>query len=189
MPGFNIRLPGSCSSPGAPQSQYTGRLADNTVETARAHRYVVEILTPLRDILVYAHKCTRPTPEIDKIVIHHQQDEISRPGKNRWKQVEFTFYETLSNTNSSSGAAALIYEWWGHQVIDLPNSLHGRAPRYYLNIAEITMLDGAGAPAWRYQLLDTWPSNVTPSELSYSDSAIATITVTLQCQKAKEIPV
>ena len=158
-------------------------------ETARKHRYKLEILDPLTNILLFCEKCTRPTPEIDEIVIHNGQDEIYRPGKQRWSPIEFTFYEKLRGTYSPSvqtnETAELIYEWWGETMIDLTRSVHKQVVSYYKD-AQLQMLDGVGQPVWTYFLRDCWPQKITPIDLAYSDSDVATITVTLRYNKAQE---
>lgn len=203
MPGFNI------------PNQYTPNCGENNVngeasgaftvdapfagpahlsETARKHRYRLEILGPLGQysmggstgILMFLEKCTRPTPEVDEIVIHNGQDEIYRPGKHRWSPVEFTFYEkTRGNDVQVDEAAELIYQWWGQTMINLNTSEH-RTPTDYYRRAHLQMLDGVGNPIWTYYLHDCWPQKVSPIDLSYSDSDIATITVTLRFNKAEE---
>lgn len=183
IPGFNIPFSDACGStiPGGPH---------NTVETARKHRYLVQVLEPFGNgefgILLYAYKCTRPNIEIDQVMIHNAQDEISRPGKQHWKPVEFTFYEKLQGGSSLfSQAAQLIYFWWGSTMINLETSLHNE-PSQYLKNTQLDMLDGSGDSIWSYFLLDSWPSKVSPSDLSYTDSNIAEISVTLSYAKAKE---
>lgn len=156
--------------------------------------------------MLFCEKCTRPTPEIDEITIHRGQDEIYRPGKNRWSPIEFTFYEKLSGGHSVSGyygvgnqtneVAELIYKWWGseesaysnrHTMINLSTSTqHALGPKSYYKNAQLQMLDGVGKPVWTYFLYDCWPQKISPIDLSYSDSDIATITVTMRFNKAVE---
>lgn len=119
MPGFNIPTPPSCSTDALQQdSTYLGPVS--SVETARRHRYLLEVLEPFgtqdSGLLLFLSTCGRPTPEIDQIVIHNGQDEIYRPGKQRWGPVEFTFYEKLTPQDPpfTDQAAQFIYDWWGN---------------------------------------------------------------------------
>jgi hypothetical protein len=134
-------------------------------------------------ILLFLEKCTRPTLEVDEITIHNAQDEIYRPGKQRWSPIEFTFYEKADDRVDE--VAERIYSWWGQTMIALTRSTHNRVTNYYKS-AVLQMLDGVGHPIWSYYLYDCWPQKVSPIELSYSDSDIATITVTLRFNKAEE---
>jgi hypothetical protein len=198
MPGFNIppfQAPSTSCDPDIKifeeESAYQGPAFDT--ETARKHRFRLEILEPFgpntgsgSGILLFMEKCTRPTPEVDEITIHNAQDEIYRPGKQRWNPVEFTFYEkTYGSAVQTDEAAERIYKWWGEVMINLVIGDHGNVSDYYKN-AQLQMLDGVGEPIWTYYLFDCWPQKVTPIELSYSDSDIATITVTLRFNKCEE---
>lgn len=195
MPGFNITVQNGCDVPDSTlngSSVYTG--PSNVIETARSHRFKLEILDPFGSgsnggsILLNLEKCTRPTPEIDEIVIHSGQDEIYRPGKNRWSPVEFTFYERLRGgvADFTDSAAKNIYQWWGSRMIDLESSAHRSVTNYYKR-AELSMKDGLGNDVWSYYLFDCWPVKVTPSTLDYGSNDIARITVTLRYNKAKEM--
>lgn len=187
MPGFRIPYvpPPGCPSP----LDSTG--PSHTTETARKHRYLLEVLEPLGSqddgVLLFLEKCTRPSPEFDKIMIHSAQDEISRPGKTHWKDVELTFYEKLEgdDDDQENQCARLIYEWWSDSMLDISTSLH-KAPSDYLKNCTLQMLDGAGNSVWSYNMYDCWPMRITPSDLNYSDSNIATISITLAYARAIE---
>ncbi len=191
MPGFFI--PDSdkaCLDDNAfkTQSAYAG--PDPNMEYARRNRWLIEIFEPFgtvqKGILVYARKCARPSPEIDVITVHHGQDEIYRPGKNRWGPIDFTFYEKADGNSLVNESAERIYKWWAETMIILQQSRHGELANY-LKSGSIKMLDGVGRGIWEYRLYECWPIKVTPSELDYGDSQIAEISVTLRFNKAKEI--
>lgn len=185
MPGFKIVFPDTCGSGGTP----TG--PTHTLETARQHRYLLDILEPFgtqdNGLLLLLAKCTRPTIEFDKIMIHSSQDEIPRPGKQHWQPVEFTFYEKLDGGDGQQvdQCAKLIYGWWAQTMLNIQASLFNPVGEY-LKDAQLSMLDGDGISVWTYFIYDSWPSKVTPSDLDYSASAIAMIGVTLQYSKAEE---
>jgi len=184
MPGFRIPVPNYCGVTDF------GDGPSNTVETARRHRYSLEVLEPLGDkytgLLLFGYKCTRPTIEFDEMAIHNGQDEIFRPGKQHWKPVDFSFYEKLDGDNVlSNQAAELIYGWWGFTMVNVWSSLHQEPAKYLKNI-QLDLLDGSGKTVWVYELLDSWPSRISPSQLDYTDTAIADITVTIRYSKARE---
>ena len=192
MPGFNI--PMEASSCGAGSSSGPS----HTTETARKHRYELEVLEPLGQgsqgqggdsLLLFLKKCTRPSIEIDEIVIHSGQDELFRPGKQHWKPIEFTFYEKLKGSKNGSlndECAEKIWKWWANAMIDVKTSLH-KPPSQYLKDTQLTMLDGDGSSVWKYYIYDCWPSKISPSDLSYTDTDIAEISVTLRYSKAWEV--
>ncbi len=199
MPGFNIPFWASGCTGQSPSSPGPA----NDVETARAHRFILEVMEPMggqdsTGMLLFLEKCNRPSPEFDKIVIHNGQDEIPRPGKTHWKDVEFTFYEKL-NGDYAGGmqaggvfkddledqCAKLIYEWWSKTMIDVETSRH-KPPSEYLKNCQLQMVDGSGEPIWTYFLYDCWPLKVSPSDLDYGNTEIARISVTLAYARAKE---
>jgi len=191
----------------------------HTVETVRKHRFLLKmmgisptdsngynsgsgsdsdyLLKPVfgmgtNDIMLFAHKCARPSPEVDEITIHHGQNEIYRPGKHRWKPLDITFYEVLDTVTDDDGAiilqsnrtAKLIYKWWAQTMI--LSGLRHNKPSKYLAHGLLRMLDGFGNTVWEYRLYDCWPMKVTPTDADFSDSNIADITLTLRFQKAVE---
>lgn len=191
MPGFNIDVQDCNDSNNKGTLRHIG--PQHTVETGRNHRYMLEVLEPLgnRDdgLLLFARKITRPNPEIDEITIHAGQDEIYRPGKNRWKPVEISFYERFKGTTSplEDIAAKLIYDWWANAMITLSGSVQGNLDTY-LKSAQIDMFDGFGESAWSYHLYDSWPMAITPSDLDYTDTDISLIEVKLRYSKCEEKP-
>lgn len=198
MPGFDVGIFGACHDTGVPDGRKSG--PQNVEETARRHRYEFQVLEPLdRDtegstfLLFFAYRATRPTPEIDKITIHNGQDEIYRPGKHRWNPIDITFYERVSQIEESQyydQPAKLLYKWWAGTpygtaggMIHLDVSLQGTK---YKKPCQLAMLDGYGQPIWSYYLANAWPVKVSPCDLSYADTEIADITVTLSYDKAIE---
>lgn len=184
MPGFLIQTDDSCGTSDA------GDGPSNAREYARAHRYVIETFEPFGSrsdgILLFGYKCSRPSVEFDEVVIHSAQDEIHRPGKHHWKIVEFTFYEVLHGSQSMFNLAAeKVYKWWGSAMLNLETSLFN-PPSDYLKDAQLNMLDGDGNTVWGYKLYDCWPSMVSPSPLTYSESLLSEISVSLRYSKARE---
>jgi len=166
VPGFNIGRDNQAGQPGA------------TVETARQHRWKFATLKPLSDILIYAHKAGRPKVEIDRGILHHIQDQICFPGKQKWLPIDISFYHVITNTD----AAFKIYQWWSSKVLDIARSS--------INLEKVTctleMLDGKGTSTYRYTMYGCWPSKVTPEELDYASTKISEVTFTLEMDKAKE---
>lgn len=189
MPGFNIpNVDPGCNDANLNNDVgYTGPVS--AIEIARNHRWIFEVLEPfgsLSDgILLYARKCTRPSPEIEEITIHHSQEQITRPGKHKWNPIEFSFYEKVTGTGSPYDEVALkIYEWWATSMLVLEQSRYNDLS--YLKTGALQMVDGSGFAIWQYRLFNCWPSKVTPSELDYSNTDLAEITVTLRYDKAIE---
>lgn len=183
MPGFNIKTSSDCIADNDCGDGYTGPKVN--VETARKHRYQLRILRPVKDVLLYAFKCQRPVCEADRIVMHHGQDEIYKPGKTRWLPIEVTFYEIVKDVNTT---AQMLNRWWGKNMLSV-NSSTLFQDSYYKERCELELTDGCGKPVWAYYLYQVWPSKVSPSELSYTDTDLSEISCTLEISKAEEKPV
>ena len=166
MPGFNIGENNQAQQPGA------------TVETARQHRWKFATLDAVKDILLYAHKAGRPKIEFDRAQLHHGQDVIWFPGKQKWLPIDISFYHVITNTDT----AFQIYQWWSTKVIDISSS----AINLTKQTCTLEMLNGVGAAIYRYTMYGCWPSKVTPDELDYTSSKISEVTITLEMDKAKE---
>ncbi len=143
MPGFNIPF----TPEGCPIVEQ-GQGPSHTVETARNHRYMLEVLEPFGNksngLLYFLEKCDRPSMEFDKMLIHSAQDEISRPGKIHWKDIEFTFYEKLSgqkNGELENQTAKMMYEWWSKTQLNIDTSLFN-PPSTYMKEVQLQMLGG-----------------------------------------------
>lgn len=180
MPGFFITGVEDCADNGPMGDQ--GDVPRGTVETARKYRFEFSVFEPLEDILIYAHRAQRPRPEIDSITIHHSQEEIYTPGKNRWMPIDISFYEAVQNEDDQ--VASLIYDWWSTNVLDINNSVI--TSNEYKKDCELTMLDGENNVIWKYAMYGCWPPKITPDDVDYSDTTIAEISFTLKMDKAQE---
>jgi len=192
MPGFNI-TPDSCHDEYAASSEASYEGASYRIETGRSHRYKFEVFEPFTDlagpgILLYLARCSRPSVEIEEIVIHNGQDEIYRPGKNKWKPVEFVFYEVHSNPDGviKNLTAELMYKYWAEKTVNIRNSTVG-SPTEYAADAQLDLLNGEGKRTWTYKLYTCWPTSISASDLDYSNSEISKITSTLRYNKAEEL--
>ena len=185
MPGFNVPGGGGAVI-GAPSSLH---------ETARRHRWKLEIEPDSgggiydrdsSEIVIYAHKATRPSPEIDSITVHHSQDEIYLPGKNRWAPIDITFYEVVRYEGNLT--ARYIYQWWASDVVQIARSrIAGKGTsRKFKRQCILTQLGGQGGGVYRYTLHGCWPEKVTPEDLNYDESTICEISVRLRYDKATE---
>jgi hypothetical protein len=197
MPGFNIpsQADSTCGFSDIPTNNTlsTSTLPLHTVETIRSHRYKIEVLSDFDKILMYAHRAQRPIIEFDRMVINNGLEEIYRPGKYRWQPITVTFYEIVDKPGDVpvNTTAETIYKWVNSAkgVADFKKSIINKPvkPDGYLRDLIISLEDGLGKSAWKYQLFDAWPMNITPDELDYSSSSIQCITLTISYNKALEI--
>ena len=145
--------------------------------------------------LLYAYKCSRPSIDYQVIEIHNGAEQITRPGKIIYNNVEFTFYEimetSITDAQTGSGNSAppvtksvsnFLYKWHSEIMYDRIGAML-RRPDQFLATVDLDMLDGVGKSVYKYRMYDCWPSKVSPSDLSYVDSEICDITVTLQLNR------
>jgi len=171
MPGFNIYGEGASSSP------------DALVEAGRLHRWRVDFKGGERFAL-YAHSCQRPSPEFSIIIIHHGINEIKMPGKYKWSPVTIKFYEIGDEVNMT--ARAIFKLWSGGLSGNVLDIRKQHIVKQFYNELKVTMEDGAGGNYWEYTLYRAWPSKVDPTELTYTSSDIATVSVTFNYDAADE---
>lgn len=186
------------------------KVPSHTTETFRKYRYSATIfgLDETNSLTLYLESCGRPKLEFDKITIHHGQDEIYRPGKSRWAPITMSFYEAvgvdvgaIANTGTARDAytwqvADRIYKWanrtvtrFGLQQETNPSNRYSsiqKASEFYKNVS-IVVESGEGYKLREYFLYECWPSNITPSELSYSSNEIAKIELELTYNRADEM--
>lgn len=192
MPGFNIALQPQPGGPADPPSFGP----PNTYETARKYRFNLTSFRPnefvASGINFNVKSIKRPSVQFEEIVIHSGQDEIYRPGKTKWQPVDIVFYETLGS-NFVDRVALSMYDWWARRLTDATVSTQrlaglmtpNPATGFYFN-SQIDMLDGYGFMVWSYILYECWPTQITPSDLDYSSTDIAEMTVTLRYNRAAE---
>jgi len=186
MPGFFIGTDSKECDVKSQLKRYV-RGPQNITETGRKHRYKIELFTGMQEeITFFAYKCTRPTVEIDKIIIHHGQTQIHRPGKHKWLPVEFTFYETIMNDEIS--ISKFLYDAWAKNMITEQNThKHFRKDgQGYFKEIKLSMYDGLNNQIWTYHLYNSWLEKVHPNDISYSDTEISETSVTISYDKAVE---
>lgn len=199
MPGFNYQInfddcKSDAFSNGAKIDVDGGRPRPSpTADPLRKYRYLFEISTinqgdqsPLAKsqiLSLYMESCDRPKFNVDKITIHNGQDEIYRPGKTRWQPIKLSAYEVIDD----SGLITLeVLRKWRSEV--LMRSDHGILNRisYIHKTCRITLEDGQGRAIWRYTLYNCWPSDMSPSPLSYSANETTNFELELTYDRATE---
>jgi len=192
LPGFSV--------PGGGDNVPLFNPPSSVRETARRHRWKFEVEARQSDygvaidlfregIVVYAHKSTRPTPEIDVVTIHNTQDEIYLPGKNRWAPIDISFYEVLDKDQITNSTAEWIYDWWSKGTINLAKSRIATvisAAGNNKRQCTLTQLNGAGRGVWEYTLHGCWPEKISPEDLNHGESTICEINLRLRYDKASE---
>ena len=189
MPGFkiDISLQDSCSDAGqSKESKYIG--GSNVVEVARLCRWSLS-LEPLSGdtdkISIHAFKCSRPIVEFEEITVHHGQEEIYRPGKQKYSPLEVQYYEVLGDSSPgfNNKVGKKLYNWWSAVVTRSRLSNQNSLSDYYLKQGELLELDGNGDEITNYILANVWPLKITPVELDYTNTDLSSTSVTFRYNK------
>ncbi len=140
-----------------------------------------------QDILFFAHKFIMPKVEIDRIVMHHKQNEIYLPGKDRVGTAEVSFYR--AHVSGGDAVAQQIYAWWATRTVDYKKStlVAGKTGGPPKSTVRIEALDGAGRAVHTYVMYGVWPSATAPDPFDFSDNNVSDITLTLQVDKIDEL--
>jgi len=165
-----------------------GRGPNATIETVRTHRWRFEFpqIRRLEQVVLYAMSCQRPTPQIDMITMHNGQTQIHMPGKYKWNPINAKFYERADRGAAVQTSTRDIFMYWAHGGNSVVDFTSNTVNKQFRAIAKIFLDDGVGRPVHIYTLKNIWPQKITPSELNYTSSEIATIQVTFVYDSADE---
>ena len=171
MPGFSINGVDKGPNP--------------NVEPYRAHRwsFIFAQILDLADVELYALSCQRPSVDFDTITIHNQQTRINMPGKHKWNPINVKFYEVQQ---FGTATAREIFDYWAggdNSVLDFKTNT---LTKDFRTTAKVILESGVGKGTHGYELFNAWPSKISPSELSYSSSDLATVQITLTYDSARE---
>ena len=173
MPGFNI----------AGANDPTQK--SNTQETRRKMRWAVTALGDVlaQDELVYLQKCSRPKFSYDVAEMHHNQEVAKFAGKQKWDDINFSFYDGEQPKDVSKALAT-----WLSSVTTswaTPGAVTSVAvPNAYKKQGTLEMLDGAGAPTETWTLYGVWPKETNWQDLDYTSNDIAMVDVTVAIDRA-----
>jgi hypothetical protein len=148
----------------------------------------------------FVQSVTRPSFELDKIVVHQQQQEIYLPGKVRWSPITIKYYEPmynagLANVNQTSSGCPLTgtLSTWFDKIVNGYNYILQRNKKSidivgggYKKHVRVDLLDGEGDSYYYYKLFGAWPIKIEPSELNYTSSELSSVVVTLSYDWAIE---
>ena len=171
MPGFNVCGTGSDQ----PNSK---------AEMRRNHRWFFETIADegifSREVLLVLKSASRPKFTLEEAVMHHDQEQIYYAGKQSWEPIELTWYDKEGPGQEDSSAAILE---WVKTVVDFSDATVA-PPSAYKKDANLNMTDGAGNTSESWQLCNAWPKDVSWNGLTYDNSDIAEITVSMRFDKA-----
>jgi len=162
MPGFVINGTGN---------QYP---IPNTLETVRANRFIIEILGPitLREHLVVAKdfqipKWTATKQEIPTTLMYKYAKGVN------WGDASITFYDTMDPPILDS------LNEWKDLVYSITNGIGVHGSGGYKQDTVLNELDGEGGIIRRIRLKNSWPVDVDFGKLSYADSNINLVNLSL----------
>jgi hypothetical protein len=168
MPGFKI-------------AGYGGD-AVSTLETLRPHRWRIIQLGPItaKDYLLTAKELTLPQWKAEQLTVLGAVLTYKYAKNVKWDDISVTFYDT-------KGLAAEIEKWRSLVNTDDKGILvHGSGG--YKKECEFEELDGNGDAVRDIKLFGAWPNTINYGKLSYTNSELKSVDLSITYDYAKITP-
>jgi hypothetical protein len=198
MPGFNVgRFFDDCNGVGLVGNP---NFLGNGTETARRHRFRLSV-SPLAGVTdfqliipIACEQIDRPTLRIQSETVWNGADFSRVPLRGEYEPITATFYEIIQDSSASVSSTTEDYsltleallQWWTNASFSVQHSRSGFEAARRVDVL-IEQLNGTGGTIWAYHLLRCWPHIMNPDSLSYKDSEISKIQVTLNFDKVIEL--
>jgi hypothetical protein len=161
MPGFNIGGGGGGSEP------------SNSSNLNRNHRWRIislgESIIP-RTALIFVKSLQLPAFTVEEEIVTGAAIKYKFAKTVNWEDVLITFYDNVGLIDDLLKWQKLVYD--SGAGIKLAND--------YKKSSSFELTDGAGKSAGsQYFLINSWPKNISHSQLSYEDSEIKLVNMTL----------
>jgi hypothetical protein len=168
MPGFKI-------------AGYGGD-AVSTLETLRPHRWRIIQLGPItsQDYLLTAKELTLPQWKAEQLTVLGAVLTYKYAKNVKWDDISVMFYDT-------KGLAAEIEKW--RSLVNTDDNgilVHGSGG--YKKECEFEELDGKGDAVRNIKLFGSWPNTINYGKLSYQNSELKSIDLSITYDYAKITP-
>lgn len=154
----------------------------NTIETKRRHRWIFETIDgePISaPMLLLLKSAQRPHYTAEVAELHHNQEVAKFAGKQTWEPITLTWYDGEQDPNVS------VRAWnWLNTVVNI-SQVTVETPATYKRTATMSMLDGQGEPAERWQMFGVWPKEVNWSDVDYTNTEIQEFEVIFEYDRAR----
>jgi len=164
MPGFIVGSVGDQNTPA------------NTIETLRNHRWRIARLGPVsRFPLVLAKELQLPESLVDKqeilggLIVYKYAKSVN------WPDLRVTLYD--------DGEVTQELQKWKDQVYESDSGI--KLHNNYKQNCRFELLDGTGVVVIRVTLSGAWPYRISHGDLSFTNSEIKIVTVTLSYDDAQ----
>ena len=157
MPGFNIGGEGKGPS--------------NTAEFLRAHRWKATKIGPLEvdDTGLILKTLQLPNINIEEESVKGTTISYKFPARVKFDDVELTFYDT-------SGLYGQLEKW--RKLVWTPDKGLAGA-NSYMDDCLLFQTDAGGRDVARFKLKNSWPKKISHSTLSYEDSTIKNVSLSI----------
>lgn len=181
MPGFSI------NNTSSQNSKY------NKAEIRRKHRWRVATGAGFTDNprdWLYLQKAQRPQFKFQEAVMHHDQEQAYFAGKQEWEPISMTFYDVEGGDGSVNDISTQLYNWIGgrsnSRSVGVIADAEVRIPESYKLdlVLQMTAADGSATETWT--LYGAWPREVNWQDLSYEDTNLQLIDVTVRYDRAEK---
>lgn len=135
----------------------------------------------------FVKMANRPNITIEETQIDFLNDRTWIPGKATWEAITVTYLDVAGVGVQPSEGVRGIHKWLA-AVYDFTGK-NGRKQSSkrsgYAGKATLTLYDGCGGPLEVWTLGDAWPTGINFGDLTYEDSGIVEIELTIRYSKVE----
>ena len=157
-----------------------GQLGQPGTILKRKFRFTLEWSTPVGDIPIHFVKMAqRPQLEIAEAEINFLNAVTWIPGKGRWQPLSVTYHDVAHEDMRN------LYNWigqvYGYQLYgQTSDNLTQSEKSGWAGTGTLKTFDGCGKEIERWTLYDCWPQSINFGDLSYEDSEVCNIDLTVR---------
>lgn len=170
MPGFNI---GGGSHRGQPSNTLDG------IDAHRAHRWKITQLLgiDLNDMPMYPMEVTLPSITMEEETVSGANIDYKIPKKIKYGDFVIKYYDMLGSQNRLKSEMERV----GIITAQESKSSGLRRADNYMSTVKVVLLDGEGRTIRTYTGVNCFLKEISHSELTYTNSDIKLITITIGC--------
>lgn len=151
-----------------------GKMLSETYEPLRAFRWIVEI-DGIDSFL--AESISRPKDDVEEVESRYINTVQFFAGRMTPQPIDFQLKESIAPSQAQK------VKEWVRAVHEYETGRSGYKAMYTRDVV-IKMLSPTGEVVQQWKLINAWPQNFNPSDLSYMDNDISRINLTIRYDRS-----
>ena len=144
----------------------------NKIETLRSHRWSITRLGTIIQDAIVAKELSLPDLKIDRKEILGGLMWYKYAASVKWDDVSVTFYD--------NGSILSAINQWKDKVYTNETGIKNHSPNQgYKMECEFQLVNGVGGVINKFILHNAWPASITFGKLSYTDTSLKVVTLSL----------